>query len=58
MYDINKKTEELRVDVNQLEDKLKELAGDLMGEPKDALSEAVVRLSQVRDLLYKCEDVF
>ena len=58
MYDINQKTEELRVDVNQLEDKLKELAGDLIGEPKDALSEAVVRLSQVRDLLYKCEDVF
>ena len=58
MYDINKKTEELRADLNQLEDKLKELAGDLMGEPKDALSEAFVRLSQVRDLLYKCEDVF
>ena len=52
MYDIHKKTEELRVDVNQLEDKLKELAGDLMGEPKDALSEAVVRLSQVRDVLF------
>ena len=58
MYDINQKTEELRVDVNQLEDKLKELAHDLAGEPKNALSEAVVRLSQVRDLLYKCEDVF
>lgn len=58
MYDIHGKTESIRMDINTLEDKIKELAGDLIGEPKAALSEAVIKLSEVRDLLYKCEDVF
>ena len=58
MQDLYKQVEELRADVNQLEDKIKGFAHGVNGEPRKCLSEAVFRLSEVRDLLYKCEDSF
>lgn len=58
MHDLYKKIEDMRADVNQLEDKLKWFAHGIEQEPKKLISEAVLRLSEVRDLLYKCEDAF
>ena len=58
MYDLYKQIEDIRADVNQLEDKMKGFAHGVSGEPRKLISEAVIRLSEVRDLLYKCEEGF